>query len=142
MNNFSCPSLKSSLKYLVCAFMVADGMDSSSMGWKLHVEGHILKHPQCPAQCLGHHGHPDGPPITCIHISPHPTFFPCAQGNKRSSLEVLVGLFSRTLFPKQPRFYEVPPPPPAARLCSEHWMSLSRKRANPRHGQLHLQNSA
>lgn len=99
--------------------------------------GHLLKHPNAQ-HSLQYHGLPDGLSTTYIHTSPIQLHYisMCAE-QSRVLLEVPIGLLSRTC--SQSRLIEVPPPPLAVRVCSEHLRSLFRKRANSRFGQVHLQ---
>lgn len=61
---------------------------SSSLGQKLRVRRHLCQHPQCPAQCLEYHGHPDGPFIIPNLTSPHPALpVPVCGPTKGSSAQ-------------------------------------------------------
>lgn len=120
-----------------CPLHLLMGCKSSSLDWTLHVRRQLSQNPRCPAQCLEHHGHPMDHsssitllPLIQLYLSL------CAGQLKGPLLEMLVGLLSRSLFLKLPHrsllhvLWE---------MCSGHSMSLFRKRANPRLGQVHLQ---
>lgn len=76
-----------SLKHLVLCLCICwrDGiiLHRPEAPWQGRA-GHLLKHPQCPAQCLWYQGLPDGPSTTYIHTSPPSNFtiFLCVQGNQ------------------------------------------------------------
>lgn len=70
-----------------CLLPFICGWDANHPFWSGSSVGrHLCQHPQCPAQCLEHHEHPDGPPIIHNLTSPHPTF-PVWRATKGSSAQ-------------------------------------------------------